>query len=87
MDLIPTEKKIKLDLSKEPWLTCNGGESLFEASIMFKRLSPIVSPTGKEELIPMDVIVCKKCGKIPQFFWEQGTGLPENVKSYCLKVD
>ena len=86
MDLVQPEK-IKLDISKEPWSLCNAGESLFEGAVMFKRLSPFVSPTGKEELLPIDVIVCKKCGKIPQFFWEQASGLPENAKSHCLKID
>ena len=41
---------------------------------MIKRLSPIVSPTGQEALIPVQVYSCGNCGKVPKMFLE-GSGL------------
>lgn len=74
---------IKVDLSQTPWIKCPEGNMLWESGILFKKLSPLMSPSGKEELIPAEVIICKKCGKIPQFFWEKAKEIPEELKSYC----
>jgi hypothetical protein len=77
------EKPIKLDLSQTPWIKCEGGNMIWDSGMLFKKISPIVSPTGKEELIPAEVIICKKCGKIPRFFWEKSKEIPEEIKSNC----
>jgi len=52
---------------------CDCGGAKFREGIMFKIISPILSPTGKEEIFPMNVIVCDTCGKIPSYF------NPENI--------
>ena len=78
-----TSTTLKVDLSKEPWVQCKEGNMLWETATMFKKLSPLVSPTGKEELIPVEIIICKKCGKVPRFFWEKAKEIPEDLRSYC----
>lgn len=77
------DKSIKVDLSATPWLKCEGGNMLWESSMLFKRLSPLMSPSGKEELIPAEVVVCRKCGKVPKFFFEAAKGIPDDLKSTC----
>ena len=58
--------KLSLSILKESkLLTCDCGGALFEEGMFFKRISPIVSPTGKEELYPMGVVICKQCGLVP----------------------
>ena len=42
-----------------------------------------MSPSGKEELIPAEIITCKKCGKVPKFFFDAAKGIPEDLKSTC----
>ncbi len=42
-----------------------------------------MSPSGKEELLPAEIIICKKCGKVPKFFWEKAKEIPESLKSNC----
>lgn len=37
---------------------------IFSEKIIFKTISPIISRSGKEEILPMPVMVCEKCGKI-----------------------
>ena len=49
-------------------LTCDCGGILFHNGMIFKKISQFVSPTGKEELFPMEVIICDKCGKVPTEF-------------------
>lgn len=41
------------------------GSKLFTEAVVLKKLSPIVSPTNKEELYPIPVYVCAKCQTIP----------------------
>jgi hypothetical protein len=48
-----------------------------------KRLSPLLSPTGKEERIPMEVILCKTCGKVPAFMAKEIPDLPTEIISDC----
>ena len=39
---------------------CEG--KVFREVVMLKRLSALVSPTGKEQLIPVQVVRCDDCG-------------------------
>ena len=36
----------------------------FQPVIRLKRISPLVSPTGKEAVFPVQVMSCVKCGEI-----------------------
>lgn len=66
-------------------VTCECGGMLFQEKIFFKILSPLISPSGKEELVPMPVFVCADCGKVPAFFDSQSI-LPEEVKALPKKL-
>jgi hypothetical protein len=74
-------QRIKVDLSTAPWDECCGGPQLFEMKYMFKRLPALLSPTGKEEHIPLEIIVCSKCGKVPKFLWSKYPDLPDELKA------
>ena len=41
------------------------GNYTFIQSFFLKRLSPIVSPTGQEAIIPIQAFACGNCGKVP----------------------
>lgn len=50
-----------------PNVVCpNCGGKTFVETVVLKKLSPILSPTGKEELYPIPVFTCSKCGTIPE---------------------
>ena len=67
--------EVKVDLNKADTIKCDDcGNYLFITSHVIKRLSPIVSPTGQEALIPVQVYSCGNCGKVPKMFLE-GSGL------------
>jgi uncharacterized Zn finger protein len=47
-------------------VSCNG--KLFQEVYMFKKISAIVSPTGRDEMIPVVTYRCVECGDInPEF--------------------
>jgi hypothetical protein len=59
--------RLNLDIIKSAKLQkCDCGGVIFTEKIMFKKISALVSPTGKEELYPLQVMICDKCGKIPR---------------------
>ena len=71
------QQNVQVDLSKADTVRCDDPECnnvLFIQSTIIKRLSAIVSPTGKEALVPIDVYSCGNCGKIPKTMLE-GTGI------------
>jgi len=52
-----------------PVVLCeNCGNSFFEEKLLFKKVSALLSPTGKAELFPLQVVVCTKCQLISSDF-------------------
>ena len=48
------------------------GNYSFIKSYFIRRISPIVSPTGKEAMIPIEVFSCGNCGKVPESMMPKG---------------
>lgn len=62
-------------------IKCEGCENLvFTEKVIFVKISAILSPSGKMEVIPMPIILCDKCGKVSQIFD------PQNLVPKQLKV-
>ena len=75
----PQQSQVQVDLTKADTIKCEDCNNvLFITSTIIKRLSPILSPTGKEALVPIDVYSCGNCGKVPKSML-QGTGLDEEI--------
>jgi len=69
----------QVDLSKAETMKCDAcGNYLFIQSNVIKRISAIMSPTGQEAIVPVQVYSCGNCGKVPKIFIE-GSGLSEDV--------
>ena len=72
------QANVQVDLREADTIKCDDcGNYLFITSHILKRLSAIVSPTGEEALIPVQVYSCGYCGKVPKKLLE-GTGLEED---------
>ena len=72
------QTKVQVDLREADTIKCDDcGNYLFITSHILKRLSALLSPTGEEALIPVQVYSCGDCGKVPSKLLE-GTGLEEN---------
>ena len=79
--------QISMDVIRSaPFVTCECGGQVFAEKIMFKKLSAIISPSGKEEVRPMPVLLCEKCGKIPATFDGQNL-IPEALKAKKPSAD
>ena len=73
------QQEVQVDLKKAETIKCDDcGNYLFITASVIKRISPILSPTGQEALVPVQVYSCGNCGKVPKMFLEgSGLGLEE----------
>ena len=65
----PEQTTLNVDLSAAEDITCvSCGNYTFEQVVLMKRLSALISPTGKEAMVPIPVFACNACGNInPEF--------------------
>lgn len=61
-------------------VVCECGGMIFSEKLFFKKISAIISPSGKEEVAPMPIIVCERCGKVPSAFDTQNI-LPKEIRA------
>ena len=81
MKPIGKQKQQTVDLAKADTMKCDDcGNYLFIQANVIKRISPIMSPTGQEALVPVQVYSCGNCGKVPKMFVEgAGLGLDDEI--------
>ena len=63
------QPQLNIDLSQTTEETCEScGHSVFTQAYKMRKLSALLSPTGQESMIPIQVFACVKCGHInPEF--------------------
>lgn len=61
-------------------VVCDCGGMIFSEKLFFKKISAIISPSGREEVAPMPIIVCEACGKVPSTFDSQNI-LPKEIRA------
>ena len=72
------QSEVQVDLKKAETIKCDDcGNYLFITSFVIKRVSAILSPTGQEGLVPIQVYSCGNCGQVPKSLLE-GSGLDPN---------
>ena len=72
------QQEVQVDLKKADTIKCDDcGNYLFITSFVIKRVSAILSPTGQEGLVPIQVYSCGNCGQVPKSLLE-GSGLDPN---------
>lgn len=63
------KQQLNVDISKADDITCdNCGNYTFQEVSLMKRLSPLISPTGKEAIVPIPTFACNACGFINKRF-------------------
>ena len=74
------QKQVQIDISKADTITCDDcGNASFIQAFFLKKISAVMSPTGKEAIVPMQVFSCGNCGSIPQNMLEQ-SGIGQESK-------
>ena len=67
------QKQVQIDISKADTITCDDcGNASFIQAFFLKKISALMSPTGKEAIVPMQVFSCGNCGTIPKNMTEMG---------------
>ena len=66
------QKQVQIDISKADTITCDEcGNASFIQAFFLKKISALMSPTGKEAVVPMQVFSCGNCGSIPKNMIDQ----------------
>lgn len=79
--MLNTAPQARIDLRDIPWTSCECGGQTFTPGVMFKRLSPLISPDGQEHMVPVEIFICDSCKKIPGFVNMNVPGIPANLKA------
>ena len=78
------QAQVQVDIRDAETIKCNDCNNyLFITSFVLKRLSAIVSPTGQEALIPVQVYSCGNCGKVAEGMLD-GTGIETQDKKSSI---
>ena len=73
--------QVQVDLRDAETIKCGSCSNyLFITSFILKILSAIVSPSGQEALIPVQVYSCGNCGQVAEGMLD-GSGVEEEKKS------
>jgi len=76
-----TPQQLNVDLSQVENALCDKcGNFAFIEVVTFKKLSALVSPTGKEGLVPIPTFMCSECGFISPKFMPVPIKLPERAE-------
>ena len=63
------QTKLNVDLSQATDLECNEcSNKTFIPSFVLKKISALLSPSGKDTMIPVQIFQCAKCHAVPEEF-------------------
>tara|TARA_Y100001972_G_C7573335_1_gene287737 strand:+ start:310 stop:606 length:297 start_codon:yes stop_codon:yes gene_type:complete len=63
----PQSQQVKVDLNQADTMKCEYcGNVIFIKATVIKRISALMSPTGQEALMPIEVYSCGSCGQVPK---------------------
>ena len=65
MDKNISPPKVGLDYSQTEAIKCEECDSeVFQPAMVLRRVSALLSPTGKETVLPVQLFSCVKCGHV-----------------------
>lgn len=59
----PPRQQIQVNAEDLPDFKCTCGSIIWEGAIKFKKISRVISNDGRDSIQPIQVFICKKCGK------------------------
>lgn len=59
----PPKMQLNVPFDQLEDVVCECGGKIFIPALQFKKLSAILSPTGQEQMVMQEVMVCVKCWK------------------------
>ncbi len=80
------QTQVKVDLKQADTIKCKDCNNyLWIQSFILEKLSALVSPTGQEALIPVQVYSCGNCGKVAEGMLE-GSGVDDTSSFPTLDI-
>mgnify|MGYP001384466569 FL=1 len=80
------ESQVKVSLSDAETIKCKDCNNyLWIQSFILKKISALVSPSGKDALVPVQVYSCGACGKVAEGMLE-GSGVDEKSNFPSLDI-
>lgn len=74
--------KLNLKMTDIPWIECECGGRMFDGSMMIKKISGLLNKeNGEERLLPVEIFVCRDCGKVPGFINSTIPTFPDELKA------
>ena len=59
----------QIDFSKTTQIKCEACEgATFKQTLLLRKMSALVAPSGQETIVPMQVFACEKCGYVNKEF-------------------
>ena len=69
------QPQTQIDIKDTEMVKCDDcGNASFIQAFFLRRLSALMSPTGQEALIPIQVYSCGNCGKVPDKLKQNAEG-------------
>ena len=68
-------KEIHIVLNDHPYEFCKCGCPFFRTRTMLKRVNGIMAGLPKDQIIPIDILMCEKCGNIHEISKNSYPGL------------
>lgn len=63
------QQQIRVNLKDAEDIKCDECDCLyFKPAVMIKKLSALISPTGQDTMVPVQLFQCSKCGHVNQEF-------------------
>ena len=65
----PQQPQQQIDMSQTTEIKCEiCSNDTFKQTLLVRKMSALVSPSGQETIIPMAVFACEKCGHVNSDF-------------------
>ena len=59
----------QIDITKTSAISCESCENpTFKQTLLLRKMSALVAPSGQETIVPMQVFGCEKCGHVNKEF-------------------
>ena len=68
----PQQAQVKVDLKEAQTIRCKSCDNyLWIQAFVLKKISALVSPSGQEGLVPVQVFSCGNCGQVAEGFLDE----------------
>lgn len=57
------QQQMNIDFSKAIDIYCECGNNVYNMAYKFKKISKLLSPTGQELIVPIQIFRCIECGQ------------------------